>query len=182
MLKPQQTWYPWEKIPSWWTIWLMCLLWGPWDENKKDKIRFLNYIIIIIITGPVCRDFAHFWFIPTSNAKLNTDLHLRKKKKKKFSESQLEMTAASMNATPELVITSLTRKFSRWPAAQLEDSLWSAFHFRPGVNQLPDAGSFCACSWENREIKERLLITQSKYGLWFQKMKRRKSGSWIEML
>lgn len=170
MLKPQQTWQPWEEIPSWWTIRLMCLLWGPGYENKNSWIRFLNYIII---TGPVWMEFAQFWKCDRSCG--------RSQALSKFSESRLEMTAESMNATPELLITNSNPKFNLGPAAQLEDGLWSAFHFRPGVNQLPDAGSFCACSWENKEIKERLLITQSKYGLWFQKMTRRKSGSWIEM-
>ena len=81
----------------------------------------------------------------------------------------------------ELLIAASTWKFNLWPAAQLEDRLWSAFHFGPGVNQLPDAAAFCARSWESEEIKERLLITQSKYGLWFQKAIRREGGSCIEM-
>lgn len=77
---------------------------------------------------------------------------------------------------PEWIITDSTWKFNLWPAAQLEERLRSAFHFRPGVNQLPDAAAFCACSWESEEIKERLLITQSKYGLWFLKEIRREGA------
>lgn len=50
-----------------------------------------------------------------------------------------------------------------WPATQLEDSLWSAFHFRPGMNQLPNAAAFCTCSWKKidrdaQEVKAEPLI------------------------